>query len=140
MGLCVTCNGIDFRSLFISCLQQYQDRQEFYYGDGEDTSSPDNSSYIKQHDDIFELEKWAGSCDLCGVILQAFKKRNVANKEDTRGLPIGFRPFQNKIEVCYNSNEGPIKLCGLDLYMSSADGIYSYRDILGSTTDIVYSC
>ncbi|KAH0536321.1 hypothetical protein FGG08_006794 [Glutinoglossum americanum] len=50
-----------------------------------------------------------------------FEKRKVADAEDARGLPIVFRAFGNKIEVCFDSEEGLIKLCGLDMYMNEAD-------------------
>jgi len=123
MMLCEICKSVDFRSLLIACLQQCQDQQEAYYGDGDGTlPPPDDSSWIKQHDDIFELEKWARDCDLCRVIFQAFEQRKIADTEEARGLPIVLRPFHNKIEVCYNSEEGLIKLCGLDMYMNEANG------------------
>ncbi len=122
MTLCATCKGIDFRPLLITCLQQCRDRQE---ANGEDYDAPlpsDNSPRVKHYGDIFEIEKSSGDCDLCKVIFQAFEKRKVADTEEVRGLPIIFRTFGNKIEVCYNTEEGLIKLCGLNVYMNEADG------------------
>jgi hypothetical protein len=131
MTLCATCKSIDFRPLLIACLQQCRDRQE---ANGEDYDAPlpsDNSSRVKHHDDIFEIEKSSGDCNLCKVIFQAFEKRKVADAEEARGLPIVFRASGNKIEVCFDTEEGLIKLCGLDVYMNEADGeCYLYK-ILG---------
>ncbi|KAI0103024.1 heterokaryon incompatibility protein-domain-containing protein [Nemania sp. FL0031] len=75
----------------------------------------------EQHKDIFHVKETAKEgCGLCRIIFQAFKRRNVTNEEDARGLRIGFCAFGNSIEVCYDSVEGLIKLCGLDIYMSKA--------------------
>lgn len=127
MVLCLVCKRIDFRPLLIACLHQCLERQESYYGNGDGTlSQPNSSLWVKQHDDIFELEKLASGCDLCKIIFQAFRKRKVANPEVARGLPIGFRPFRNKIEVSYNVGGKMIELCGLDLYMSTTDGKYLF--------------
>jgi hypothetical protein len=74
MTLCATCKSIDFRPLLIACLQQCRDRQE---ANGEDYDAPlpsDNSSRVKHHDDIFEIEKSSGDCNFCKVIFQAFEK------------------------------------------------------------------
>jgi hypothetical protein len=122
MTLCATCKSVDFGTLLTACLQQCRDRQE---ANGEDYDAPlpsDNASRVKHHDDIFEIEKLSGDCNLCNVIFQAFEKRKVADPEEARGLPIVFRAFGNKIEVCYDTEEGLIKLCGLDVYMNEADG------------------
>lgn len=66
-------------------------------------------------------------------------ERKVADMEDARNLPIVLRPFRNKIEVCYSSGEGLIKLCGLDMYMDRTNGEYIFRKPSESKTDIVYS-
>ena len=42
--------------------------------------------------------------------------------EMARGLPIVFRPFNNKIEVCYETEKELINLCGLDVYMNQDNG------------------
>ncbi len=84
----------------------------------------------KYHDDIFEIEQSSRDCNICKVIFQAFEKRKVADPEETKGLPIVFRAFGNKIEVCYDTEEGLIKLCGLDVYMNEADGKYYLCKIL----------
>lgn len=123
MVLCVRCRSIDFDTLLFDCLQQCKQRQERDHDDTDgDSSQPDNSFRARQHEDIFELEKWVSDCELCEVIFQAFERRDVANPADAKGLPIVFRSWQNKIEVCYDSKEGLIKLCGLDVYMNEADG------------------
>jgi hypothetical protein len=122
--LCEICKSVDFGPLVLACLQRCRDRQEAYYGDGHGwLAGPDDSSWVKQHDDIFELQKRARDCGLCRVIFQAFEQRKVANREDARGLPIGFRLSGNNIEVCYNSEEGLIRLCGLVLYMNETHGM-----------------
>jgi hypothetical protein len=59
---------------------------------------------FKHRDDIFEIQKSSGDCNLCKVIFQAFEKRKVANVGEARGLPIVFRAFGNKIEVCYDTD------------------------------------
>jgi hypothetical protein len=51
----------------------------------------------------------------------------VADPEEAKGLPIVFRAFGNKIEVCYDTEEGLIKLCCLDVYMDEVDGEYCLR-------------
>ena len=56
------------------------------------------------------------------LYFQAFKKRNVVDVEIARGLPIVFRPFNNKIEVRYETGEELISLCGLDVYMNQDNG------------------
>lgn len=126
MVLCEICKRVDFHWLVFACLQQCRDRQEAYYGDygdGDFTSSqPGDSSWVNHHDDIFAIKYCAQECDLCHVILQAFIQRQPGVTEDVKGLPIVFRPFWNKIEVCYNTMEGLIKLCGLDLHMHDEDG------------------
>jgi hypothetical protein len=122
MNLCSTCNSVDFRTLLITCLQQCRERQG---ANSEGYGAPrqsDNSSRLKHHDDIFEIQKSSGDCNLCKVIFQAFEERKVADVEEARGLPIVFRTFGNKIEVCYDTEEGLIKLCGLDVYMNGVDG------------------
>jgi hypothetical protein len=122
MTLCATCNSLDFRTLLIACLQQCRDRQK---ASGEDYDAPlpyDNPPRLKHHGDIFEIQKSSGDCNLCRAIFKAFEKRKVADVEEARGLPIVFRAFGNKIEVCYDTEEGLIKLCGLDVYMDKVDG------------------
>ena len=129
MTLCATCKNVDFRILLTACLQQCRDRQE---ANGEGYGAPlqsDNSSRFKHHDDIFEIQKSSGDCNLCKVIFQAFKKRKVGHVEEARGLPIVFRAFDNKVEVCYDTDEGLIKLCGLDVCMNEADGEYYFYKI-----------
>ena len=99
MSLCATCRSVDFRTLLIACLQQCRNRQEAN-GEGYGALLPsDNSPMFQHHDDIFEIEKSSGHCDLCKVIFQAFEKRNVADAEEARGLLIAFRALNNKIEV-----------------------------------------
>jgi hypothetical protein len=122
MTLCATCKSVDFRALLIACLQQCRDRQEAIGERCDAPLSPDNSYRVKYHDDIFEIEKSSGDCNFCKVIFQAFEKREVADAEEARGLPIVFRAIGNKIKVCYDTEEGLIKLCGLDVYMNEADG------------------
>ncbi|KAH0559316.1 hypothetical protein GP486_004171 [Trichoglossum hirsutum] len=126
MTLCATCKRIDFRPLLIACLQQCRDRQEADDGGCDAPLPSDNSARTKQqhHNDIFEIEQSSGDCDFCKLLFQAFEKRKVADAEDARGLPIVFRAFGNKIEVCFDAEEGPIKLCGLDMYMNEADDQY----------------
>ncbi|KAK0701291.1 hypothetical protein B0H67DRAFT_97924 [Lasiosphaeris hirsuta] len=127
MVLCAVCRAIDFGSLLDACLEQYQNRREAYFSDRDSTlPPPDIASWIKQHGDIFELEKCFQWCDLCRVIFQAFEREMVVEKEDARGLPIVFRPARNKIEVCYKSEEGLINLCRLDAYMEDDDAIACY--------------
>ena len=122
MTLCATCKCVDFRPFLIACLQQCRDRQEAN-GEGYDTPlSSDKSVKVKHYNDIFEIEKSSGDCNFCKVLFQAFEKRNVADAEDARGLPIVFRAFDNKIEVCFDAEEGLIELCGLDMYMNEVDG------------------
>ena len=131
MTLCTTCKSIDFRPLLIACLQQCRDRQEANDEDYDASLLSDNSSRVKHHDDIFKIEKSSGDCNLCKVIFQAFEKRKVTDAEEARGLPIVFRVSGNKIEVCFDTEEGLIKLCSLDVYMNKADGeCYLYK-ILG---------
>jgi hypothetical protein len=128
MTLYAKCKSLDFRLLLIACLQQCQDRQE---ANGEDYDAPllsNNSSRVKHYGDIFEIEKSSGDCNFCKVIFQAFEKRKVADAEEARGLLIVFCAFGNNIEVCYDTKEGLIKLCGLDVYMNEADGeCYLYK-------------
>jgi hypothetical protein len=121
MTLCATCNSVDFRTLLTTCLQQCRDRQE---ANSEYYDAPLPSSRVNHHDDIFKIEKSGWDCNLCKVIFQAFEKRKIADPEDARGLPIVFRAFNNKIEVCFNTEEGLIELCCLDVYMDEVDGEY----------------
>ena len=121
--LCEVCKSVDFDSLLIACLQQCQQRQDAYYGDGDGTlTQPDDSFWFKQHDDIFEVQKWSRDCRLCRLIFQAFEQRQVTDTEVARGLPIVFRPLLNNTMVCYNSEEGLIKICLLDMYMKETHG------------------
>lgn len=127
MTLCATCKGVDFPTLLVACVEQCKDRQE---ADGEDDYEiPPPPPSHKHHDDIFEIEKSSRDCDLCKIIFQAFKKRNVADVEEARGLPIVVRAWGNKVEVCYDAEEGLIKLCGLDWYMSEDDGEYAFLTV-----------
>ncbi|KAF2803262.1 HET-domain-containing protein [Mytilinidion resinicola] len=121
MALCATCKKVDFRTLLIACLQSCRERQETHGGDYDDPPPSDNSSKARHHDDIFAIEKSSGSCNLCKVIFQAFEKRGVIDAEEARGLPIIFRAFGNKIEVCFDTEEELIQLCGLDFSMNEAD-------------------
>jgi hypothetical protein len=130
MTLCATCKSINLRPLLIACFQQCRDRQEANSKDYDAPLPSDNSSKIKHYGDIFEIEKSSGDCDLCKVIFHAFEKRKVDDVEDARGLPIVFRAFGNKIEVCYDTEEGLIKLCGLDVYMNQADGQFFLYKIM----------
>jgi hypothetical protein len=121
MTWCATCKSVDFRALLDTCRQQCLDRQEAkveYY------DAPLPSSKVNHHDDIFEIEKSGRDCNLCKVIFQAFENRKVADPEEARGLPIVFRAFDNKIGVCYDTEEGLIELCSLDVYMGEVDGEY----------------
>jgi hypothetical protein len=121
MALYATCKSVDFCTLLIACLQQCQDRQEAIGEDNPPLPS-DNSSTVKHHDDIFEVERSSRDCSLYKVIFQAFEKRNVADTEEARCLPIVFRAFANRIDVYYDAEEGLIKLYGLDMYMNEANG------------------
>ena len=121
MTLCATCEGVDFRALFLSCVQQCKDRQE---ADSEDYYEAPPSCH-KHHVDIFEIEKSGRDCPLCKVIFQAFKDRNVPDVEEARGLPIVVRARGSRAEVCYDAEDGLIKLCGLDWYMTKEDGEYT---------------
>ena len=57
--------------------------------------------------------------DIASFAKSYFKPlRKVADPEEARGLPIVFRARNNKIEVCYDTEEGPINLCGLDVCMN----------------------
>lgn len=123
MTLCATCKSVDFPTLLNACLQQCRDRQDAN-GDDDPLLPSDNAFRVKHQDDIFEIEKSSGDCNLCTVIFQAFENRKFADPEEARGLPIVFRAFGNKIEVCYDTEEGLIKLCGLDVYMNENDGKY----------------
>ena len=121
--MCETCKRIDCSSLLFNCVRQCQETQKAY-DDGADgaISRLDDTFTAKHHDDIFEVEKLLRGCDLCRVIFQAFERRKVANAKDVTGLPIVFRSYENKIEVCYcSAEEGLIKLCGLDVYMNEVD-------------------
>lgn len=130
MNLCEACESVDFRSLLIACVQQCQHRQEAYYDDGDDgLPASDDLSWQKHRDDIFEVEISAQDCALCKAIFQAFEERNVVDPELARGIPLIFRPYENKVDVCYNSDEGLIKLCRFDIYMNEAIGDYSLYKI-----------
>lgn len=127
MPLCATCRGVDVLNLLLICLLQCRDKQEAL--SNRETYDNELKSYegseVKHHGDIFEIEKSSTDCDLCEVILQAFKRTNVQDVEIARGLQIIFRASHNKIEVCYQTDkEGSIKLCGLDVYMDEPDGEY----------------
>lgn len=123
MVLCEACRGINFRRLFIACLEQCRDRQAI-----DDVNSdippcpPSDSNISEHHGDIFEIRDCAPRCDLCNIISQAFEKRPLRATEDARGLPIAFRPYQNRIEVCYNTIERLVPLCRLDIYMHGPSG------------------
>ena len=41
--------------------------------------------------------------------------------EKARCLPIVFCVFTNKIDIYYDTKEGLIKLCGLDMYINKAN-------------------
>ena len=132
MNLCKACESVDFHSLLIAILQQCQHRQDAYYSDGDGTPpASDDLSLQKHRDDIFDVEAWAQDCALCKVIFEAFEKRNVVDPELARDLPLVFRPDSNRLEVCYNSEQGLIKLCRLDVYMNEAIGGYSLYNIWG---------
>ena len=128
MPLCATCKSVDFVNLSHICLLQCRDKQtalaegEIY--DARLTNY--EGSVVKHHADIFDIQKSSKDCDLCEVIFQAFKRTNIQDVEDARGLQIIFRASRYKIEVCYNTDakEGLIKLCGLDVYMDEPDGEY----------------
>lgn len=118
MALCATCERLDFRTLISACLKQCRNRQ----ASAENYDAQLASSRVNHHLDIFEIKKSGWHCDLCKVIFKAFQEREVADPEEARGLPIIFRAFSNKIEVCYDAKEGLINLCCLDIYMDKADG------------------
>lgn len=50
-----------------------------------------------------EIKKSCKDCDLCDIILQAFKKTDVQDKEITRELQIILHTSYNKIKVYYNT-------------------------------------
>jgi hypothetical protein len=118
MTICATCKGVDFRALLVSCVEQCIHRQE---ADSEDNYEAPPPSH-KHHVDIFEIEKSSQDCPLCKIIFQAFRERKVPDVEEARGLPIIVRAWGNTVEVCYDAEEGLIKLCGLNWYMSEDDG------------------
>jgi hypothetical protein len=124
MTLCATCKSVDFRTLLVTCLQQCRERQEEEANNAECYDNPHPPSRVNHHDDIFEIEKSGRDCNLCKAIFQAFEKRKVADPEEARGLPIVFRALGNKIEVCYDAEEGLIELCWLDVYMDKVDSEY----------------
>jgi hypothetical protein len=125
MTLCVTCKGVDFRALLVACLEQCKGRQK---PDGEYHYEAPPLSHT-HHDDIFQIKNSSRDCHLCKAIFQAFERRHVADVEEARGLPIVIRAWGNKVEVCYDAEEGLIKLCGLDWYMSEVDGEYNFLTI-----------
>ena len=121
MGLCTACSNVDYRALLITSLQQCRDRQEATKN-GEPYETERSSEKCKHHDDIFEIQKSARDCTLCKTIFEAFENRKVANREDAKGLPIVFCASGNGIQVCYDTAEGLIRLCGLEVYMNGPDG------------------
>lgn len=126
MPLCPTCDSLDVLKLIHVCLSQCRDKQEAL-SDGETYDNKLNNyvgSEIKHHSDIFEVEKSSKDCDLCKVIFQAFKRTNVQDEEVARGLQIILRASRNKIGVCYDTDKGGLKLCGLDVYMDAPNGEY----------------
>ncbi|KAK3299641.1 heterokaryon incompatibility protein-domain-containing protein [Chaetomium fimeti] len=136
MALCEICKRVDFRSLLVACIQQWQaGRAEAEdmtdNGDGYDVPSTlSGSSCInKHHSDVFEVGKCAPECHLCQIIFQAFERRGVKDPEDARGLPIILRAFNNKIQVCFSSGEEPIELCTLDLCVDDASVTEVFRTL-----------
>jgi hypothetical protein len=122
MAFCDACKSIDFRRLLIACLAQCRDRQAADDETDLPAFLPDESHIDWHHRDIFEVEYCAPACDLCNIIFQCFEKRPPRIMEDAKDLPLAFRPYQNKIEICYNTAEGLITLCRLDVYMDRAAG------------------
>jgi hypothetical protein len=117
MTLCAICREIDFPALFIASIQHSKARQKAHsddYNDGPTLS-------YKHHDDIFMIQRSSQNCQLCKIVFQAFEKRNIADVEEARGLPIVFQLRGSNVEVRYDA-EGGIKLCNLDWYMSETDG------------------
>ncbi|THV48857.1 hypothetical protein BGAL_0224g00190 [Botrytis galanthina] len=124
MPLCTTCDSVDVFNLLLICLSQCRDKQEALYNN-EPYDTKENSCYerskVKHHHDIFEIEKSSKNCNLCEVIFKAFKRTNIQDVEVARGLQIIFRVSCTRIEVCYDTKEGLVKLCGLDIYMDESD-------------------
>jgi hypothetical protein len=121
MGLCTTCKNVEYHILFITNLQQCRDRQEATKN-GQPDETPRSSERYKHHDDIFAIQKSARDCIFCKAIFEAFEKRNVANREEAKGLPIVFHASGNGINVCYDTEEGLIQLCSFEVYMNGPDG------------------
>jgi hypothetical protein len=125
MGLCETCRAIDFNQLIIDCFIQCRYRQASDESDC--PPHPDDDVNVSpHHGEIFEVGRCALECGLCNIIFEAFKKRPPRVTEVARGLPLVFRPLDNKIEVCYDTVEELIKLCRLDLYTDGAIVEYIY--------------
>jgi hypothetical protein len=51
--------------------------------------------------------------------------------EEARGLPIVVRASGNTVGMFYDAEEGLIKLCGLNWYMSKDDGEYASQTVFG---------
>lgn len=122
MVLCDACTAIDFRQLLSACLVQCRDRQAAGGKTGVSACSPGESNIDWHHGDICEVGSCAPACDLCNDIFQWFERNCPCMKEDTRGVPLAFRPYENKIELCYNTGQGLIAICRLDIYMDTATG------------------
>ena len=135
MGLCTACKNVEYRALLITSLQQCRDRQEATKN-GQLDESERSSEKCKHHDDIFEIQKSARDCTLCKTIFEAFEKRNVANREEAKGLPIVFRASGNGIDVCYDTAEGLIRLCSFEVYMNKPDSKYRTFQFLVSEADV----
>lgn len=123
--LCQQCKSIGFRSLLMECLQQCQKRQAAgSYAPAKDPLiSLGPEARTRHYESVVKPEEWAGDCDLCGVIHKVLKQRNeFVDMGDTRGLPILFRPVENKIQVCYDSmiKRWPRQNWRVDVHMSEA--------------------
>ena len=123
MGLCATCKNIDYRAILITSLQQCRDRQEATKNGVLDETERSPEKW-KHHDDIFEIQKSARDCALCKAIFEAFEEQNIANQELARGLPIILRGSGKGVEVCYDTAEGLIRVCGFEVCMNGPDGKY----------------
>lgn len=132
--LCEKCKCIDFRSLIIACLQRYRD-QQVVDGDGglyrlnrTRTITTRNDLWTRHYENLHDPTDYGGSCNLCGVILEAVKRGSyrtlvrATSDGPAKALSIVLCPSQNCIEVLSISRFGLLYHDSLNMHMDSHEG------------------
>lgn len=136
--LCSICSDIDLVALLPICapsssgLKSCQEPGEFEHMQLTEIQ-------LKHHDDIFGAHYSAeNGCELCALIIKAFKDRRIEDESIARGLPLMLTSKNNKLTVSIETSEGLIRICNLDIYIDGGT-LYIYEMLRFQTPSLLFS-